>query len=86
MTNYQLLQSYVELQHGIMFDEILDLGFAIVCCNDNDPSSFWNNVSVNTSLNATQIENIEFKLKEHNRKPAVYFEDRSDLENLTDLS
>jgi hypothetical protein len=84
MTNYQFLQSYVELQKDIMFDELFDLGYATVCYSDNDSSSFWNNALVNTSLNNTQIESIEIKLRELNRKPAIYFEDRSDLQALAD--
>lgn len=83
MSNYQLLQTYLELQKGIMFDDIFDLGFALVGYCENDHSSFWNNALVNTILSDEEIEKVSSKLLKLNRKPAFYFEHRSDLEPLS---
>ncbi len=85
MTNYQFLQTYIELQKDIMFDELLDLGFATVCYSKNDPSSFWNNALVNTVLTNEEIEKVAIRLTELERKPALYFENRPDLEPLNSL-
>lgn len=79
MTNYQFLQTYIELQQGIMFDEIFDLGFAAVCYGKLDSSPFWNNALVNTSLSDEQISEVEVKLTGLHRNPAFYFENRPDL-------
>lgn len=81
MTNYQFLQTYIELQKDIMFDELFELGFATVCCSHND-SSFWNNASVNSVLTSNDVGEIASKLIERKRKPAFYFENRTDLEPL----
>lgn len=85
MTNYRFLQTYVELQQDIMFDEILDLDFAKVCFSKLDPSPFWNNALVNTVLTDEQINQAELKLNELGRKPAFYFENRADLQPLSAL-
>src|SRR5689334_15234314 len=83
MTNYQFLQTYVELQKDIMFDELFDLNFATVCYSQNDSASFWNNALVNTVLTREQIEQVAAKLSGLERKPAFYFEGSSDLEPLS---
>ena len=46
MTNFQFLQTYLELQQGIVFDELFDLGFVTVCYGKLDSSPFWNNALV----------------------------------------
>lgn len=85
MTNYQFLQAYVELQKDIMFDELFNVNFATICYSQNDPSSFWNNALVNTVLQDNEIQQIEDKLTELKRKPAMYFESRSDLLPFVDM-
>lgn len=80
MTNYQFLQTYVELQQGIMFDEIVDLDFATLCYSKLDSSPFWNNALIDIPLTDDQISQVEKKLTELERKPAFYFENRSDLQ------
>jgi|SRR5579859_3599162 len=84
MTNYQFLQTYLELQSGIAFDELIDLGFATVCHSKVDSSSFWNNALVNTVLSDDQIHQVATKLTTLSRKPAFYFENRDDLKSLAD--
>lgn len=82
MSNYQFLQTYVALQKDIMFDELVDLGFGLVCHSHADSSSFWNNALVNTDLDDDQIRTIETLMVSQKRKPAVYFENRADLDGL----
>lgn len=85
MTNYQFLQTYVQLQKDIMFDEIFNLGFATICYCHNDSSSFWNNALVNTILTREEIEVVSSKLSTLERKPAFYFENRQDLQPFVNL-
>jgi len=85
MNNYTFLQTYFELQKGIAIDELFDLDFAEVCFSHNDPSSFWNNALVNDILVEEKISIIEEKLRSLKRNPAFYYENRSDLADLTSL-
>jgi hypothetical protein len=85
MTNYQFIQAYIELQKDIMFDELFDLNFATVCYSRNDPSTFWNNALVNKILTKEEVEKVASKFVELERKPALYYENRTDLASLTSL-
>ena len=85
MTNIQFLQKYVELQQGVMFDEIIDLGFATICYGKLDSSPFWNNALVNGILSSEQIIEVEQKQRNLDRKPAFYFENRQDLQELSEF-
>ncbi|MBI3632289.1 MAG: GNAT family N-acetyltransferase [Candidatus Vogelbacteria bacterium] len=80
MTNFEFLQKYMQLQNGIMFDHLFDLGFAVIGDCKKDSSPFWNFGLVNEILSLEQLLEIEKKLFALNRKPAVYFERRVGLE------
>jgi len=68
-----------------MFDKFVDLGFAVVGNCDGDASTFWNYALTNQVVTRDQLSKIEETMQTLNRKPAVYFENRKDLQPLTDL-
>lgn len=82
MNNFQFLNNYKELQDTIMFDKIIDLGFASVSYCAGEESAFWNQALVNQTLNKEQLGLIEDTLIKLNRRPAVYFENRKSLSSL----
>jgi len=79
MTNHTFLQKYIQLQKGIMFDEIYPSDKYTICYSSGDTHSFWNNALVNSVLEDNEIEEVEQKLIELKRNPAFYFENRPDL-------
>jgi len=38
MTNFEFLQKYLQLQNGIMYDQLVDLGFASISFCQTDHS------------------------------------------------
>ncbi len=82
MTNHDFLKKYLELQSGIMSDELIDVGFGLLDYCINDSSSFWNNILINQSLTGGQLSEIEERFKKFSRNPAVYFENKPELESL----
>ena len=89
MSDFEFLQKYVRLQQGIMFDEVINLGFALVGYSLTDKSGYWNNALTNKVLNRTEISRIEELLTSKGRNPSVYFENNFELkplaETLTEL-
>lgn len=84
MTNFDFLQKYVRLQHGIMFDELTDLRFATVGISLTDKSSYWNNALTNQVLNEKEISEIEELVISRGRNPCVYFENSPELKELAE--
>ncbi|OGC93083.1 hypothetical protein A3D85_00065 [Candidatus Amesbacteria bacterium RIFCSPHIGHO2_02_FULL_47_9] len=82
MTNFEFLQKYLQLQNGIMYDQLVDLGFASISFCQTDPSPFWNLALVDSLLNPNQLAQVENSFSKLGRKPAIYFEGRKDLEPL----
>lgn len=82
MDNYTFLQNYQELQKDVMYDEILDLGFARVGYCKIDKSFFWNNAIVNKILNSDELQLIVKTLKTKLRNSAIYFEHKEILKPL----
>ena len=85
MDNFKFLQDYEQLQHAIMFDKFVDLGFAIVSYCRGDNSVFWNHALTNKVLSDNELEKVEKTIKSLNRKPAVYFENKEKLQWLVDF-
>ncbi|MFA5932691.1 MAG: GNAT family N-acetyltransferase [Microgenomates group bacterium] len=85
MTNFEFLQKYQQMQNGVMYDEIKDFGFAQVGYCKGDDSSFWNLALVDKLLTPEELLKIEEYLTSLNRKPALYFEKRDELETLVDF-
>ncbi len=42
MKNFNFLKHYQKLQQYIMYDELIDLKFAVIGYSKTDKSSFWN--------------------------------------------
>ncbi len=83
MKNSNFLQNYQHLQYGIMYNKLIDLGFtSIAWCRKYD-SPFFNHAQVDRVIAEQELQEIEWNLQELNRKPAVYFENRSNLSVLT---
>lgn len=85
MSNFEFLQKYVRLQQGIIFDGVVDLGFASVGYSLTDKSGFWNNALTNQVLNETEISEIEKLLTSKSRNPSVYFENSPKLKELAEV-
>src|SRR3989338_3888915 len=85
MDNSQFLRDYQELQHTIMFDKLIDLGFSRVGYCEGDKSGFWNQALVNKLLTNGQLDLIEATLKKLDRPSAVYFENRDSLKPLVEF-
>ena len=84
MSNFEFLQKYVCLQQGIVFDGVVELGFASVGYSLTDKSRYWNNALTNQVLNETEFSKIEELLISKGRKPSVYFEGSAKLKPLAE--
>ena len=82
MTNFEFLQKYFHLQDQVSFDKLFDLSFALLGYSKTDISSLSNNSLINTVLTPDQLKIVCQKLKDLNRNPSIYFENRTDLEPL----
>ena len=85
MKNNLFLQNYQHLQYGIMYNKLVDLGFASVAWCGKYDSSFFNHAQVDSLLSKDELGKTEQMLKGLERKPAVYFENRQDLSGLVNL-
>lgn len=85
MSNFEFLQKYTHLQEGLMFDEVVNLGFALVGYSLIDKSGYWNNALTNQILDEDEISEIEKQLMLKDRKPAVYFENSPKLRPLAQV-
>jgi ribosomal protein S18 acetylase RimI-like enzyme len=83
MTNYEFLKKYQKLQEGVMFDGLVDFDFISIGWSNTDKSSFWNLALVNKPLKDEEIKQAEEFFVRQKRNPAFYFENRDDLEILT---
>lgn len=85
MTNFEFLKKYQQLQYTIMFDKIIDIGFAKIGYCQGDKSAFWNQALINRLLTEEQLFKIEQIFQSLNRNPALYFENRKGLKPLIDF-
>lgn len=83
MDNYDFLLKYQKLQRTVMFDEIIDLGFAKIGLSKTDKTSIWNFALTNKNLKLEQIKLIQAKMNSFDRKTAIYFENRTNLQVLS---
>lgn len=85
MDNFGFLQKHQRLQYTIMFDKLIDLGFATVGYCETDKSPFWNLALANKILADEELSKIEQTFISLNRNPTLYFEHREDLQSLADF-
>jgi len=77
------LKNYQKLQHGIMFDDLIDLEFATVGYSKIDKSPFWNFGLTNKILIPTELKKVEETLLSLDRKSTIYFENGDSLKPLS---
>lgn len=82
MDPFEFLQKFQLLQYKEVTDLICDLGFAKVNYSKEDQSAFCNFALVNKILTTGELSQIEQKMRELKRHPAIYFENRTDLQPL----
>lgn len=85
MDNFNFLQKYQQLQYTIMFDKLIDLGFATVGYCETDKTPFWNLALVNRLLINKELSKIEQTFKSLDRNSTIYFEHRRNLRPLIDF-
>lgn len=85
MENIDFLKRYQHLQYEIMYNHLIDLGFSSVAIGNTYDSPFFNHAQANRRLVDTELSQLEAVLIKHDRKPAVYFENREDLQPLVDF-
>jgi ribosomal protein S18 acetylase RimI-like enzyme len=85
MTNRDFLNKYINLQTGIMFDEVTDFDYAKVSFCKTDHSSYWNNALIDKPLSEDELKLIENIFIERKRTPAFYFEHKKELQPFIDL-
>lgn len=82
--NFSFLQKYQQLQNFIMYDELIDLGYAVIGYSYTDSSTFWNNALTDQVLNDEEITKIEERFKLLGRKSTFFFEHSDKLKKLTE--
>lgn len=82
MKNSQFLEYYQHLQYGIMYQKLIDLGFASVAWCAKETSPYFNYAGVDQSIGETELLAIEAAMNTLNRKPTIYFEKRDTLSSL----
>jgi len=80
MNNFNFLKEYQKLQHGIMFDKIVNLGFAFIGYCKIDKPAFWNVALANRLLSNEEVSKVEETFKSLGYKSTIYFENRKDLQ------
>lgn len=85
MDPQKFLAIYQELQYKVMFDQLIDLCFSRIGFCETDRTTFWNYALTNQVLNQEELTEIEEKMKVLKRKPAVYFENKKELEPLVKM-
>jgi hypothetical protein len=85
MKTDDFLRRYQKLQLSIVYDELIDLGYALIGYSASDPITFWNNAFVTNPLNDRQIATVEATFDTIDRTPSFYFDksQQSIADNLT---
>lgn len=81
MDNNSFLLKCEELQNGVTFDKIIDLDFALITYT-KELKYYFNYAHLNNLINQDQLNIIENTFKKLNKKPAIYFENRQELDSL----
>lgn len=82
MDNKLFLENYQQLQYTIMYNKLIDLGFASVAIGNTYESPFFNHALTHKRLTKVELDEIEHLLITEKRMPAVYFENKTELETL----
>lgn len=79
MNNQRFLHQYLNLQLGILFDQIRPVANSWFCSNQAGETPFWNQAVVTEPLNQPQVEAIEQTFARLNRQAAFYFPQAQEL-------
>lgn len=82
MKNNVFLDYYMHLQYQVMYQKLVDLGFASIGYCEKYDSPVFNLSLVNNVLTDDEIALLEEEMGKQNRKPSIYFETRSSLNEL----
>ena len=81
MVDADFLDIYLNLQHGIIFDKLLNVlsrDVTITFCQP-DEATYWNFARVKRGLTEHEVTKLEQKFIELKRTPSVYFENKKDF-------
>ena len=64
MSNYDFLRQYQQLQKDVMFNNIIDLSFALISYSKEEKSTFWNWALLENNINQRELDEIDASLSE----------------------
>ena len=85
MKNSLFLDYYMHLQYQVMYQKLIDLGFASIGYCEKYDSSVFNLALVDKELTERELSSIEIEFEKLNRKSSIYFENKDDLGSLKDF-
>lgn len=87
MTNSDLLDAYVNMQDGIIFDKLINTHFGevIITFCQVDKATYWNFALVKKILSETEVDNLEQEFIKLKRIPSIYFENKQELSSFKKL-
>lgn len=77
--NFTFLQKYQQLQQGVLFDRILDLGFTTITYWADTDDVYWNAALVDRVLTVEELTKIEETFQSLGKRPTIYFENKNEL-------
>lgn len=85
MKNNQFLDYYMHLQYQVMYQKLIDLGFASIGYCEKYDSPVFNLALVDKELSERELSGIESEFDKLSRKSSIYFETREDLSSLKEF-
>jgi ribosomal protein S18 acetylase RimI-like enzyme len=82
---FDFLRKYQELQHGVMYDKLIDLSFARIGYSEIDRATFWNFALTDKVLSSEELTIVKEELQKLERKAAIYFVNKDDLNPLSEF-
>jgi len=82
MKNVEFLEIYQHLQYQIMYNYLIDLGFASIAIGNTYDSPFFNHAQINKIISSEELKKIESVLEQYSRKPALYFENNEGAKDI----
>ena len=79
MNNSDFLKKYLQFQNSVTFDELIDLGFALIGYSKVDTSEYWNMALISEPISDDQLEEVESFFISINRRKTFYFETKKEV-------
>src|SRR5436190_1756044 len=83
--NFAFLQTYQQLQYGVMYDEMIHLDFAMIGYSKTDTSTYWNVALTRKPLDRAQVDETEKAFASISRQPTFYYEDILKFQGFSEL-